>query len=64
MNQAHRAFNSKKLEGEISVEYVPTNVQAADVLTRPLAREKHRRFVEGMGVSIASPELHFKLLDS
>jgi hypothetical protein len=46
-------FIREKLEeGEISVEYVPTNEQVADVLTKPLAREKHGRFVEGMGLSL------------
>ena len=36
--------------GEIKLEYVPTNLQVADVLTKPLGREKHERFVEGMGL--------------
>lgn len=44
-------FIREKLEeGEICVEYVPTNEQIADVLTKALAREKHGRFIEGMGV--------------
>jgi hypothetical protein len=48
-------FIREKLEeGEICVEYVPTNEQVADVLTKPLVRKKHGRFVEGMGVSVAS----------
>jgi hypothetical protein len=36
--------------GEVKLEYVPTNLQVADVLTKPLGREKHERFVEGMGL--------------
>jgi hypothetical protein len=44
-------FIQEKLEeGQISAEYVPTNEQIADVLTKALAREKHRWFIEGMGV--------------
>jgi len=44
-------FIREKLEeGEISVEYVPTNEQVADILTKPLVREKHSHFVEGMGL--------------
>jgi hypothetical protein len=37
-------------EGKICVEYVPMNYQVAEVLMKPLAREKHGQFVEGMGV--------------
>ena len=37
-------------DGEIDVEYVPTDRQVADVLTKPLSRVKHERFVEGMGL--------------
>jgi transposase InsO family protein len=48
-------FIREKLEeGEICVEYVPTNEQVADVLTKPLTREKHGRFVEGMGVLLVA----------
>jgi hypothetical protein len=44
-------FIGEKLEeGQISAEYVPTNEQITDVLTKALAREKHGRFIEGMGV--------------
>jgi hypothetical protein len=44
-------FIREKLDdGELAAEYVPTNNQVADVLTKPLAREKHTRFTEGMGV--------------
>ena len=36
--------------GIINVEYCPTNDQVADVLTKPLSREKHERFTEQMGL--------------
>jgi hypothetical protein len=48
----HYHFIREKVDaGEIELEYVSTNTQIADVLTKPLGREKHERFVEGMGVS-------------
>ena len=34
----------------IQFQYTPTNEQVADVLTKGLAREKHERFTNGMGV--------------
>jgi Reverse transcriptase (RNA-dependent DNA polymerase)/gag-polypeptide of LTR copia-type/GAG-pre-integrase domain len=34
----------------IKVEYCPTNDQVADVLTKPLSHEKHKRFTEQMGL--------------
>jgi len=44
-------FIREKLEeGQISAEYIPTNEQSANVLTKALARKKHGRFIEGMGV--------------
>jgi len=44
-------FIREKIEdGEIRVEYIPTADQVADVLTKALAREKHERFVRGMGL--------------
>ena len=36
-------------EGTFLPEYVPTGDQVADVLTKALAREKHHRFLLGMG---------------
>ena len=39
--------------GIIKVEYCPTNDQVADVLTKPLSREKHKRFTEQMGLRTA-----------
>jgi len=44
-------FIRKKVDaGEIELEYIPMNAQVADVLMKPLGREKHNYFVEGMGV--------------
>ncbi|KIL57634.1 hypothetical protein M378DRAFT_16141 [Amanita muscaria Koide BX008] len=40
-------------KGLIKVEYCPTNSQVADVLTKPLPREKHQRFSESMGLTSA-----------
>ena len=39
--------------GIIKVEYCPTEHQVADVLTKPLSREKHKRFTEQMGLTSA-----------
>ncbi len=44
-------FLRHKVEsGELTLDYLPTNDQPADVLTKGLAREKHDRFVEEMGL--------------
>ena len=40
-------------QGIIKVEYCPTEQQVADVLTKPLSREKHKRFTEQMGLTSA-----------
>ena len=34
------------------LEYIPTGDQVADVLTKALAREKHEKFMEEMGMSV------------
>jgi hypothetical protein len=39
--------------GIIKVEYCPTEHQVADVFTKPLSREKHKRFTEQMGLTTA-----------
>ena len=45
-------FIHKRVEsGEIKLEYIPTNLQVANVLMKPLGREKHEQFIEGMGLS-------------
>ena len=46
----HHFIRERIEDGEIDVEYVPTDRQVADVLTKPLGRVKHERFVEGMGL--------------
>ena len=40
-------------QGIIKVEYCPTEHQVADVLTKPLSHEKHKRFTEQMGLTSA-----------
>ena len=46
----HHFIREKIDDEEITLQYIPTNEQVADVLTKPLMREKHNRFIEGMGV--------------
>ena len=46
----HHFIRDEIEERRIRVEYVPTGDQVADVLTKALAREKHSRFSEDMGV--------------
>jgi len=48
----HHYIREKVDEGEIILEYLPTAEQVADVLMKPLSREKHIRFIEGMGLII------------
>jgi hypothetical protein len=42
----HYSFES----GIISPVYVPTNEQVADILTKPLLKEKHEKFVRAIGL--------------
>jgi len=47
----HYHFICKRVDaGDIKLEYVHMNAQVADVLMKPLVREKHERFIEGMGL--------------
>ena len=46
----HHFIREKLDSGEVAVKYVPTTEQVADVLTKGLAREKHVRFSENMGM--------------
>ena len=46
----HHFIREKLEDGVITAEYVPTGDQVADVLTKGLAREKHDRFVKGLGL--------------
>ena len=48
----HHYIREKVDEGEIVLEYLPTAKQVADILTKPLSREKHIHFIEGMGLII------------
>ena len=36
--------------GDIELDYIPTSSRVADILTKPLGREKHEHFIEGMGL--------------
>jgi len=47
-------FLRHKVEsGDITLNYVPTNDQSADVLTKGLAREKHKKFSKELGLRCA-----------
>ena len=46
----HHYIREKVDEGEIVLEYLPTAEQVTDVLMKPLSREKHICFIEGMGL--------------
>ena len=47
----HYHFLRHKVEsGDITLDYMPTNDQPADVLTKGLAREKHEKFSKEMGL--------------
>ena len=48
----HHYIREKVDEGEIVLEYLLTVEQVADILTKPLSREKHICFIEGMGLII------------
>jgi len=44
-------FLRHKVEsGDITLDYVPTNDQPADILTKGLAREKHEKFSKELGL--------------
>jgi hypothetical protein len=45
----HHFLRQKVEANEIDLEYVPTNDQVADVLTKGVCREKHERFSAAMG---------------
>ncbi|KZV87655.1 hypothetical protein EXIGLDRAFT_578125, partial [Exidia glandulosa HHB12029] len=40
--------------GQVSVRYVSTHDQVADIMTKALSREKHQKFMRAMGLR-ASP---------
>jgi len=47
---AYHWIREKVAEGVIHLEYLNTKSMIADVLTKPLARDKHTELVRGMGV--------------
>jgi Reverse transcriptase (RNA-dependent DNA polymerase) len=46
----HHFLREKVEDNQVALEYVPTNEQIADVLTKGLVRDKHDRFFIGMGL--------------
>jgi len=48
----HHYIREKVDKEEIILEYLLTAEQVANVLTKPLSREKHIHFIEGMGLII------------
>jgi len=48
-------FLRHKVEsGDITLDYVPTNNQSADVLMKGLAQEKHEKFSKELGLRCAN----------
>jgi len=39
-------------DGKVSVVYIPTDDNPADIFTKPLAKAKFRRFVELLGLHL------------
>jgi hypothetical protein len=48
-------IRDKVQEGEVKLEYIPTNEQTADILTKPLSRIKFAYFREKMGIAEITP---------
>ena len=46
----HHFLHHKVEEEEMQLEYIPTNEQVADTLTKGLNQEKHMRFMKEMGL--------------
>jgi hypothetical protein len=46
----HHFVREKVENKEVTIEYCDTNNMTADILTKGLAKEKHKRFSEGMGL--------------
>lgn len=46
----HHFVREQVAAGTISLQYIPTEDMLADVLTKPLSRDKHSRLVHDMGV--------------
>jgi hypothetical protein len=49
----HHFLHLKVEQQEISLDYIPTNAQPADALTKELAKDKHDHFMSEMGVCCA-----------
>jgi len=50
INICYHFLRHKVESGDITLDYVPTNDQPADVLTKGLAREKHKKFSKELGL--------------
>jgi hypothetical protein len=48
-------IRDKVQEGEVKLEYIPTDEQKADILTKPLSRIKFAYFREKMGIVEITP---------
>src|SRR5216684_9113996 len=53
VNIQHHFLREKVEDGEISLEYLPTNEQPADLLTKGLGCEKHETFTKMIGLHSA-----------
>lgn len=47
---SHHFVRERVLNGEISLEYIPTNDQPADILTKPLGRNKFEQHRDHIGI--------------
>jgi hypothetical protein len=52
----HHFIREQVDAGTITLQYLSTDDMAADVLTKPLSRDKHNRFVTMLGIRSASFE--------
>jgi hypothetical protein len=48
-------IRDKVQEGEVKLEYIPTDEQTTDILTKPLSRIKFAYFREKMGIAEITP---------
>lgn len=63
----HHFVRERVLEGEINIQYIPTDLQPADVLTKALSRplfEKHRTALGVVDLSLFSPKSALRPLPS
>jgi hypothetical protein len=52
----HHFIREQVDAGTVTLQYLPTDDMAADILTKPLGRDKHNRFVTMLGIRSASFE--------